>query len=109
MTVAQFLQVLWKEHQANSAAMLQMAQALMNNQQGRNKNGHSTLLEFMRNLPPTFTEIVEPLDVDDWIRTMGDLLALVNCNEQGSFCPSLPRRYHQEFGGMDSRSRKETV
>ncbi|KAE8777709.1 hypothetical protein D1007_49478 [Hordeum vulgare] len=35
----------------------------------------------MRNSAPTFTEIVKPLDVDDSIRTIEDLLALVKCNE----------------------------
>lgn len=35
----------------------------------------------MRNSPPTFTEITKPLDVDDWIHTIKDLLALFNCNE----------------------------
>ena len=82
MTIAQFLQVLREERQANTAAIQQMAQVLVNNQQqGRNGNGRSTLSEFMRNSPPTFTETAEPLDADDWIRTIEDLLALVNCNE----------------------------
>ncbi|KAE8821118.1 hypothetical protein D1007_00740 [Hordeum vulgare] len=35
----------------------------------------------MRNSPPTFTQTVDPLDANDWICTIEDLLALVNCNE----------------------------
>ncbi|KAE8775649.1 hypothetical protein D1007_51819 [Hordeum vulgare] len=35
----------------------------------------------MRNSPPTFTETTEPLDAHEWICTIGDLLALVNYNE----------------------------
>ena len=54
----------------------------MNNpQQGWNSNGHSTLSEFMRTSPPTFTETTEPLDADDWMRTIEDHLALVNWSE----------------------------
>ena len=49
MTIAQFLQVLQEERQANTAAIQQMAQVLVNNQQeGRNGNGRSTLSDFMR-------------------------------------------------------------
>ncbi|XP_044983650.1 wiskott-Aldrich syndrome protein homolog 1-like [Hordeum vulgare subsp. vulgare] len=50
-------------------------------QQGRNGNARCTLSEFMRNLSPTFIQADEPLDVDGWIRTFEDLLALVNCDE----------------------------
>ncbi|KAE8784314.1 hypothetical protein D1007_42134 [Hordeum vulgare] len=82
MTIAQFLQVLWEERQANFVAMQQMDQTLVNNQhQGRNGNAHSTLSEFMRNSPPTFNENAEPLDANEWIRTIEGLFALVNCNE----------------------------
>lgn len=80
--MAQFLQALREERQTNNAAIQQMAQVLVNNpQQGWNGNGRSTLSEFMRSSPPTFTETAKPLDANDWIRTIEDLLALVNCNE----------------------------
>ncbi|KAE8808976.1 hypothetical protein D1007_14398 [Hordeum vulgare] len=49
--------------------------------EGSNDNGRSTLSEFLRTSPPTFTETTEPLDADDWIDTIEDLLALVNYNE----------------------------
>ncbi|KAE8774085.1 hypothetical protein D1007_53599 [Hordeum vulgare] len=35
----------------------------------------------MRITPPIFTETTEPLDADDWIRTIEDLLALVKCTD----------------------------
>ena len=70
------------EHQANNAAIQQLAQALANNPpQNGNGNGRSTLSEFMRTTPPIFTETTEPLDADDWIRTIEDLLALVKCTD----------------------------
>ncbi|KAE8791175.1 hypothetical protein D1007_34434 [Hordeum vulgare] len=60
-----------------------MAQVLMNNkQQGGNDNGRSTLSEFMKSSPPTFTKTAEPLDADDWIDIIEYLLALVNCHKR---------------------------
>ncbi|KAI4972000.1 hypothetical protein ZWY2020_002925 [Hordeum vulgare] len=82
MTVDQFLQALREELQANNAAIQQLAQVLVNNPtQNGNGNGRSTLSEFMRTMPPIFTETTEPLDVDDWICTIEDLLALVKCTD----------------------------
>ncbi|KAE8780644.1 hypothetical protein D1007_46189 [Hordeum vulgare] len=83
MAIAQFLQVLREKCQASSASMQYTTQTLVNNQkQGRNGNDRSTMSAFMKNSPPTFTETTEPLDADDWIRTIEDRLALVNYNEE---------------------------
>ena len=80
--MAQFLQALQEERQANNAAIRQLAQTLVNHPpQDGNGNGRSTLSEFMRTTPPIFTETTEPLDADDWIRTIEDLLALVKCTD----------------------------
>ncbi|KAE8786799.1 hypothetical protein D1007_39252 [Hordeum vulgare] len=80
LTMAPFLQALREERQANNAAIRQLAQTLVNHPpQNENGNGRSTLPEFMRTTPPIFTETTEPLDADDWIRTIEDLLALVKC------------------------------
>ncbi|KAE8766387.1 hypothetical protein D1007_62394 [Hordeum vulgare] len=49
--------------------------------QNGNDNSHTTLSEFMRTTPPIFTETTEPLDADDWIHTIEDLLALVKCTD----------------------------
>ncbi|XP_020151936.1 uncharacterized protein [Aegilops tauschii subsp. strangulata] len=59
-----------------------IAQAVTNNRQpAGNGNGCSTLAEFKKHAPPTFIETVEPLDVDDWVRTIEDLLELVGCTK----------------------------
>ncbi|KAE8770767.1 hypothetical protein D1007_57429 [Hordeum vulgare] len=80
LTVAQFLQALREERQANNATIQHIAQPLVSNPpQGGNCNGCSTLSEFMMTIPPIFTETTEPVDADDWIRTIEDLLALVKC------------------------------
>ena len=39
------------------------------------------LAEFKKHAPPTFTETAEPLDADDWVHTIEDLLELVGCTE----------------------------
>lgn len=80
LTMSQFLQPLREEHQANNAAIQQLDQVLVNNPpQNGNGNGRSNLSEFMRTTLPVFMETTEPLDVDEWIRTIKDLLALVKC------------------------------
>ena len=80
--MAQFLQAFREERQANTAALQLIAQAVAYNpQQPRNGNGRSTLAEFKKHAPPIFIETAEPLDADDWICTIEDLLELVGCNE----------------------------
>lgn len=82
LTMTQFLRPLREERQANNAAIQQLAQVLVNNPlQNRNDNGRSTLSKFMRTTPPIFTEMNEPFDADDWIRTIEDLLVLVKCTD----------------------------
>ena len=40
-------------------------------QQGARRNNEcTTLLEFLRSQPPTFSEAKEPLDADDWLRAI---------------------------------------
>ena len=64
--MAQFLQALREERQANNASIEQMAQVPVNNpQQGWNGNGRSKNSEFMMSSPLTFTETAEPFDADD--------------------------------------------
>ncbi|KAE8821123.1 putative gag-protein [Hordeum vulgare] len=35
----------------------------------------------MRTCPPIFANTTEPLDADDWIHTIEDILVLVNCTD----------------------------
>ena len=39
------------------------------------------MVEFKKHAPPTFIETAEPLDADDWVRTIEDLLELVGCTK----------------------------
>nr|XP_020160352.1 uncharacterized protein LOC109745651 [Aegilops tauschii subsp. strangulata] len=80
--MAQLLQAFREERQANTAALQTIAQAVTNNrQQAGNGNGRSTLAEYKKHAPPTFIETAEPLDADDWVRTVEDLLEVVGCTE----------------------------
>src|SRR5215216_3345774 len=80
MDMAQLLQAFREEHQANTAALQMIAQAVTCQPAG-NSNGRSTLVEFKKHAPPTFIETAEPLDADDWVRTIEDLLELVGYAE----------------------------
>ena len=82
MDMAQLLQAFREEHQANTAALQMISQAGTNNRQpAGNNNGHSMLAKLKKHAPPTFIEIAEPLDADDWVCTIEHLLELVSCTE----------------------------
>src|SRR6187399_575585 len=82
MDMAQLLQAFREERQANTAALQLIAQAVTNNRLPTgNGNGRSTLAEFKKHASPTLIETAEPLDVDDRVRTIEDLLELVGCTE----------------------------
>ena len=42
----------------------------------------SKLVEFQRTSPPVFTQSDDPLDADDWLRTMEQKLEVIRCPEQ---------------------------
>ena len=43
--------------------------------QNRNQPGyHSKLSDFQRTKPPSFSQAIDPLDADDWLRTMENKL-----------------------------------
>ena len=50
---------------SNEQLLVQLVQ-----QGARRNNDCTTLLEFLRSQPPTFTEAKEPLDADDWLRAL---------------------------------------
>jgi hypothetical protein len=58
-------------------ANMQQAQGpyLVPQPQPRDKLG-----EFQRTKPPTFSHLVKPMDVDDWLKTIEKKLQVVQCN-----------------------------
>jgi hypothetical protein len=71
------------------AQMLQtMQQTMVNMQQAQ---GHQPtpqpqprvkLEEFQRTKPPTFSHSIEPMDADDWLKTIKKKLHIVQCNNR---------------------------
>ena len=78
------------ERQANLATLQQLTQMAMNHNNGNgngegenNGNGdhRSKLRSFQNTNPPIFTKSEEPLDADDWLRTMENNLAVAEVGE----------------------------
>ncbi|KAK1682365.1 hypothetical protein QYE76_043213 [Lolium multiflorum] len=81
-TMAQLLRLMMEdreaaraERQANLATLqhlTQLATGNANNNNGGDGNGdpHSKLTDFQSTNPPVFTKCTEPLDADDWLRTI---------------------------------------
>jgi hypothetical protein len=75
------------ERQANLATLQHLAQIASNhNNRGGNDDDEprSKLRDFQNSNPPTFTKSTEPLDADDWLRTIENKLeyAGVGANEK---------------------------
>ena len=70
------------ERQANVAAMEQIAQ-MANNNQGNGNHDHpgSKLKNFQNTNPPMFNNTEEPLDADDWLKTMENNLEVAGVDE----------------------------
>jgi hypothetical protein len=62
------------ESAAAIAALQQLANAQANNNQNHGNGARSKLKDFQQTNPPVFSKIVEPLDADDWLRTIGNNL-----------------------------------
>jgi hypothetical protein len=43
---------------------------------------HDKLGEFQRTKPPTFSHSIEPMDADDWLKTIEKKLQVVQCNNR---------------------------
>ena len=47
-----------------------------------NNQPSSKMGEFMRTRPPTFTSAADPLDADDWLRTVESKLVIAQCTDE---------------------------
>src|ERR1041385_334783 len=86
--MAQLLRLLMEEHQAardecqaNMDALQQLVQAATSANQGGggvggNEEPRSRLRDFQNTNPPVFSQTKEPLDVEDWLRTMENNLVV---------------------------------
>jgi hypothetical protein len=69
------------------AQMLQTIQQTMVNMQNAQPQAPSPpprdkLGDFQRTKPPTFSHSVEPMDADDWLKTVEKKLQVVQCNNR---------------------------
>ena len=51
-------------------------------QNGNQPASHSKLSDFQRTKPPSFSQAIEPLDADDWLRTMEKKLEVARTDEE---------------------------
>ena len=67
-----------EERQASLAALQQLTQIATNHANNNNGKGdpRSTLKDFRNTNPPVFSKTVEPLDADDWLRTIENNLEI---------------------------------
>jgi hypothetical protein len=57
--------------------------------------------EFMRHRPPVFTHAADPLDADDWLKTLGKMLTTAQCEDMEKVLFAAgDYRDLQENGGM---------
>src|SRR3954462_8510410 len=76
------------ERQANLATLQHMSQLAHNNQGQGNQDNHGSKLKNFQNINPhIFTKSEEPLDADDWLQTMENILEVagVEANEKVLF------------------------
>ena len=69
----------------NSHLLHEMAQSNQNQMHGNRGRHHNmqeaTYVDFTNTKPPVFTKADEPLEVDDWLRTMEQKFDLIPCIE----------------------------
>jgi hypothetical protein len=70
------------------AQMLQTMQQTMVNMQNAQPQAppppqRDRLGDFQRTKPPTFSHCMEPMDADDWLKTIERKLQVVQCNNRG--------------------------
>ena len=51
-------------------------------QNGNQPASHSKLSDFQRTKPPSFSQAIDPLDADDWLRTMEKKLEVAQTDEE---------------------------
>src|SRR3954462_1637265 len=50
--------------------------------QNQNQGSHSKLSDFQRTRPPNFDQAIDPIEDDDWLRTMEKKLEITHCDEE---------------------------
>ncbi|CAN6347548.1 unnamed protein product [Urochloa humidicola] len=66
----------------NTVAGLQANQGANNNNNNNNPPPRSKHQEFMTHRPPTFSHSVDPLEADDWLKTVEKMLNIAQCSDR---------------------------
>ena len=66
---------------ANTATLFAQNQGNRGERRGRHDNHETTYVDFTETRPPVFTKADEPLEADDWLRTMEQKFSLIHCTE----------------------------
>ena len=74
-SMAEVLMAIENNRRSNEQLLVQLVQ-----QGARRNNDCTTLTEFLRSQPPTFSEAKEPLDADDWLRALE--IGRASCRER---------------------------
>ncbi|CAO2189238.1 unnamed protein product [Urochloa humidicola] len=70
-------QMVLLQNLTNTVAGLQANQGANNHQQPRSKHQ-----EFMTHRPPTFSHSADPLEADDWLKTVEKMLNIAQCTDR---------------------------
>jgi hypothetical protein len=65
----------------NATTLLAQNQNGNQGRRGRNNRGETTYVDFTDTRPPVFSKTDEPLEADDWLRTMEQKFELIQCME----------------------------
>jgi hypothetical protein len=65
----------------NATTLLAQNQNGNQGRRGRNNGGETTYVDFTDTRPPVFSKADEPLEADDWLRTMEQKFELIQCTE----------------------------
>ncbi|CAO2168447.1 unnamed protein product [Urochloa humidicola] len=66
----------------NTVAGLEDDQGANNNNNNNNQPPRSKHQEFMTHRPPTFSHSADPVEVDDWLKTVEKMLNIAQCTDR---------------------------
>ena len=61
---------MFEERQNNGLIELLKSVQAMVGKNGNQNGHHSKLSDFQRTKPPSFSQVIDPLEADDWLRTI---------------------------------------
>ena len=72
---------MFEERQNNDLIEILRSLQVVVGQNGNHPGHHSNLSGFQRTKPPSFSQTIDPLDADDWLRTMEKKLEVAQTDE----------------------------